>query len=69
MSSAKCWKVPASDERIRSDIETALALIDPMLTGDVEHLSDTTAAEINRWLESSKHLGEIATKKRRSVQH
>jgi hypothetical protein len=35
------------------------ASIDALLTGDVDHLSDTTAAELSRLLESSKHLAEV----------
>lgn len=46
--------------RVRRDIEAAVSAIDALLTGDDAHLTDATAAEINRWLESSKHLGERA---------
>jgi len=53
-------KVADDDPHTRDDIQAALAAIVPMLTGDVEHLSSATAAEINRWLEGSKHLGERA---------
>jgi len=59
--------LPATEERMRSDIEIALASVDMMLTGDVEHLSEATAAEVNRWLEGSKHLGELAVKRRRAA--
>lgn len=52
-------KVPAEDERARTDINTAVASISALLTGDVDHLSDTTAAELSRLLESSKHLAEV----------
>ena len=52
-------KRPAEDVRARNDINVAVASIDALLTGDVDHLSDTTAAELSRLLESSKHLAEI----------
>ena len=52
-------KRPAEDVRARNDINVAVASIDALLTGDVDHLSDTTAAELNRLLESSKHLAEV----------
>ena len=40
---------------------SGIASVDTMLTGDTEHLSETTASDINRWLEGSKHLGETPT--------
>ena len=52
-------KCPAEDARARNDINVAVASIDALLTGDVDHLSDTTAAELSRLLESSKHLAEV----------
>jgi hypothetical protein len=52
-------KLPAEDARARSDINIAVSSIDGLLTGDVEHLSDATAAELNRLLENSKHLAEV----------
>jgi hypothetical protein len=53
-------KTPAAEIRLRDDINAALSAVAGMLTGDTAHLSDTTGAELNRWLESAKHLGEIA---------
>jgi hypothetical protein len=50
--------LPAEDLRARGDIELAMSSVDPMLTGDLEHLSDATASEISRWLEHTKHLAE-----------
>jgi cell division septum initiation protein DivIVA len=50
---------PAEDVRTRNDIDVAVASINALLTGDVDHLSDATAAELSRLLESSKHLAEI----------
>lgn len=44
----------------RGDIEIALAHVEDLLTGDVEHLSDATAAALSGWLEANKHLAERA---------
>ncbi|HEX3759144.1 MAG TPA: hypothetical protein VHW23_10575 [Kofleriaceae bacterium] len=53
-------KLPADDMRARNDIAAAVASIDGLLTGDVEHLSDTTAADLSRLLENIKHLAETS---------
>lgn len=50
--------LPADELRARGDIELAMSSVDAMLTGDLEHLPDVTAAEISRWLEHTKHLAE-----------
>jgi hypothetical protein len=50
---------PADDVRARNDINVAVASINALLTGDVDHLSGATAAELSRLLESSKHLAEV----------
>jgi cell division septum initiation protein DivIVA len=52
-------KLPADEQRARNDIEVALASMNALLTGDVDHLASTTAADLNRVLESSKHLAEL----------
>ena len=52
-------KLPAEDLRARNDISIAVASIDGLLTGDVDHLSDATAADLSRLLENSKHLAEV----------
>jgi hypothetical protein len=57
-------KLPAEDVRSRNDIDVAVATINALLTGDVDHLSDSTAAELSRALEASKHLGETTPTKR-----
>jgi hypothetical protein len=62
-------KLPASELRARSDIELALASVDAMLTGDLDTLPDATAAELNRWLEHTKHVAEVVPQTRRSAQH
>ncbi len=54
-------KTPSYDAATRSDIERALSALVPMLTGDTEHLSAATAAELSRWLEGAKQLGEMVT--------
>jgi hypothetical protein len=53
-------KLPADDMRARNDIDAAMASIDGLLTGDVEHLSDATAADLSRLLENIKHLAEVS---------
>ena len=53
-------KLPVEDLRARNDIEVVLGSFTTLLTGNVEHLSDTTASELNRLLENSKHLAELA---------
>lgn len=57
-------KLPADDKRARSDIEIAVASIDSLLTGDTEHLAESTAAELSRLLESNKHLAETVVVKK-----
>ncbi len=54
-------RVPAPDAAVRADVERALASVKTLLTGDTAHLAPTTAAELNRWLEGAKHLGEQTT--------
>ena len=41
----------------RSDIESALATLGTMLTGDLDELPDTVRRDLARWLESNKYLG------------
>jgi hypothetical protein len=53
-------KLPADDMRARSDIDRAITSINGLLTGDVDHLSTTTAADLSRLLENSKHLAEVS---------
>ena len=57
---------PATDVRARNDINVAVASINGLLTGDVDHLPDSTAAELSRLLESSKHLAERSPAQRPS---
>jgi hypothetical protein len=62
-------KLPVEELRERTDLEIALSSIDALLTGDVERLSDTTAADLNRLLENSKHLAEATPKSRPRAHH
>lgn len=57
--------LPTTAVRARTDIEMALAEVNQWLAGDVEHLSHVTSAELNRWLERTKHLAEVTPKTRR----
>lgn len=50
----------ANDQLARSDIELAVASINILLTGDVDHLSHATAAQLSRVLEGCKHIAEVA---------
>ena len=49
---------PMDDTRARNDIEVVLANLEQLLSGDPNHLSEATAAELNRLLENNKHLAE-----------
>jgi hypothetical protein len=46
-----------------------VASIDELLTGDFEHLSRTTAADLSRLRENIKHLAEVspASKSRKQI--
>ena len=57
--------LPTTDLRARNDIEIALASVGELLTGDTEHVSHVTAAELSRWIENTKHLAEPTPKVRR----
>jgi len=61
--------IPADRVNERNEIETALATVNGLLTGDVEHLAHTTGEELSRWLEHSKHLAERAPKARGRAKH
>ena len=52
-------KLPVDDLRARNDIEIVIGSISALLTGNTEHLSDTTASDLSRLLENSKHLAEM----------
>ena len=42
----------------RQDIEAALATVASLLTGDLDHIPATVAADLSQWLERNKYLGE-----------
>lgn len=53
------------DVLLRQAIETALATVYTLLTGDIAHPSDVVAQELNRWLERNKHLAQDITRAQR----
>jgi hypothetical protein len=48
----------AYDNVERQAIETALATVYLLMTGDLAHPSDVVARDLNRWLERNKYLGQ-----------
>ena len=53
------------DMLMRQAIETALATVYALMTGDLAHPSDVIARDLNRWLERNKHLAQEITRARR----
>jgi hypothetical protein len=53
----------------RQAIETALATVYLLMTGDLVHPSDVVACGLNRWLERNKHLGQEITRRQRAARH
>ena len=53
------------DHLLRQAIETALATVYSLMTGDMVHLSDVIARDLNRWLERNKHLAQDITRAQR----
>ena len=51
------------DNYERQSIETALATVYLLMTGDLAHLSDVVASDLNRWLERNKHLAQDITRR------
>ena len=51
------------DNQERQSIETALATIYLLMTGDLAHPSDVVAKDLNRWLERHKHLAQDITRR------
>jgi hypothetical protein len=49
---------------LRQAIETALATVYQLMTGDLAHPSDVIARDLNRWLERNKHLAQEITRPR-----
>jgi hypothetical protein len=44
--------------RERSEIEGSIASAKSLLTGNLDKLPPTTAADLNRWLETTKYIGQ-----------
>ena len=53
------------DVLLRTALETALATIYSLLTGDIAHPSEVVARDLNRWLERNKHLAQDLTRAHR----
>ncbi len=50
------------DVLLREAIETALATVYALMTGDLAHPSAVVARDLNRWLERNKHLAQDITR-------
>ena len=46
------------DARTSYDLGIALAEVEGLLTGDLDHIPRVVAVELNTWLEANKHLDE-----------
>jgi hypothetical protein len=55
----------AREVLLRQAIETALATVYSLMTGDLVHPSDVIARDLNRWLERNKHLAQEITRAQR----
>jgi hypothetical protein len=53
------------DAMLRQAIETALATVYALMTGDLAHPSEMVARDLNRWLERHKHLAQDITRAHR----
>lgn len=53
------------DGMLRVAIETALATVYALMTGDLAHPSDVIAQDLSRWLERNKHLAQDITRAQR----
>jgi len=51
----------------RQAIETALATVYALMTGDLAHPSEVVARDLNLWLERNKHLGQEITRRQRAA--
>jgi hypothetical protein len=51
----------------RHAIETALATVYLLMTGDLAHPSDVVARDLNLWLERNKHLGQEITRRKQAA--
>ncbi len=55
------------DDLERLAIETALATVYALMTGDLAHPSDVVARDLNSWLERNKHLAQDITRRQRAA--
>jgi hypothetical protein len=55
------------DVQERQAIETALATVYLLMTGDLAHPSEVVARDLNRWLERNKHLGQDITRRQNAA--
>src|SRR5687767_4498902 len=53
------------DAPLRQAIETALATVYSLMTGDLAHPSEVVARGLSRWLERNKHLAQERPRGRR----
>ena len=51
----------------RMAIETALATVYQLITGDLAHPSEVVARNLNQWLERNKYLGQDVTRRRQAA--
>ena len=47
-----------TNDRSRRDIEAALSEVQGLLTGDLDRIPKVVAAELSKWLEATKYVGE-----------
>jgi hypothetical protein len=57
---ARLTTLREDDLQTRCDIDLALATIGELLTGDLAHVPQVVAADMNRWLERNKYVAESA---------
>ena len=52
--------LPADDRHVHLEIDQALTSINALLTGDLKQVPPVVVADMNRWLERTKHVAETA---------
>src|SRR4051812_15549226 len=60
-------EVGPHDALQRQAIETALATVYALMTGDLAHPSDVVARSLNAWLERNKHLAQDITRRQQAL--
>jgi hypothetical protein len=53
---------PDGSPQTRQDIELALGALDGLLTGNLDEIPPMVAAQLSRWITSSKYLGAKETR-------